>query len=168
MRRRPGKPVADDKDTKDVIRWETLRLVAGARISMGLLFGAIADDLTGGLELAAMLRAEGIGCDFVSDTDALDPLSASEAIVVALRTRVAPRVEAVSRFEVAAAHLLKLRARQIFFKYCATFDSTNEGNIGPCADALVGATGARQTLFCPAFPEAGRRVFRVISSLTTN
>jgi 3-dehydrotetronate 4-kinase len=127
---------------------------------MGLLFGAIADDLTGGLELAAMLRAEGVGCDFVSDTDALDPLSEPEAIVVALRTRVAPRAEALARFETAAAHLLKRGARQIFFKYCATFDSTNDGNIGPCADALVGATGARQTLFCPAFPEAGRRVFQ--------
>jgi uncharacterized protein YgbK (DUF1537 family) len=118
---------------------------------MSLLFGAIADDLTGGLELAAMLRAEGVGCDFVSDTDALDSLSDAEAIVVALRTRVAPKGEAVARFETAAAHLLERGARQIFFKYCATFDSTNEGNIGPCADALVRATGAAQTLFCPAF-----------------
>jgi uncharacterized protein YgbK (DUF1537 family) len=127
---------------------------------MSLLFGAIADDLTGGLELAAMLRAEGVGCDFVSDTDALDSSIDSEAIVVALRTRVAPKAEAVARFETAAAHLLKRGARQIFFKYCATFDSTNEGNIGPCADALARATGAAQTLFCPAFPEAGRRIFQ--------
>jgi 3-dehydrotetronate 4-kinase len=127
---------------------------------MGLLFGAIADDLTGGLELAAMLRAEGVGCDFVSDTDALDPLTDREAIVVALRTRVAPKGEAIVRFETAAVHLLMRGARQIFFKYCATFDSTNDGNIGPCADALVSATGARQTLFCPASPEAGRRVFQ--------
>ncbi len=127
---------------------------------MGLLFGAIADDLTGGLELAAMLRAEGIGCDFVSDTDALDPLSAPEAIVVALRTRVASKGEAIARFETAPTHLLDRGARQIFFKYCATFDSTDGCNIGPCADALTGATEAKQTLSCPAFPEAGRRVFQ--------
>jgi 3-dehydrotetronate 4-kinase len=127
---------------------------------MSLLFGAIADDLTGGLEVAAMLRAEGVGCDFVSDTKALDSSSNSEAIVVALRTRVAPKAEAVARSETTATHLLKRGARQIFFKYCATFDSTNEGNIGPCADALAHATGAAQTLFCPAFPEAGRRIFQ--------
>src|SRR6201991_3681971 len=53
-----------------------------------------------------------------------------------------------------------LNARQIFFKYCATFDSTDEGNIGPCADLLRDMTQARQTLFCPSFPEAGRRVFQ--------
>src|ERR1700722_18924121 len=115
MRMRPGKPVADDRDTKDVIRSETVRHVEGAEISMGLLFGAIADDLTGGLELAAMLRAEGVGCDFVSDTDALDPFSDREAIVVALRTRVAPKGEAIARFETAAAYLRERGARQIFF-----------------------------------------------------
>lgn len=127
---------------------------------MTLLFAAIADDLTGGLELAAMLRAHDIGCDFVSDPDALDASSESEAIVVGLRTRVAPRGEAITRFEATAARLRARGARQIFFKYCATFDSTDEGNIGPCADVLLERTGAPQTLFCPSFPEAGRRVFQ--------
>ena len=127
---------------------------------MSLLFGAIADDLTGGLELAAMLRAQGVGCDFVSDPQALDPASEAEAAVIALRTRVAPRAEALARFEAAATRLLERGARQIFFKYCATFDSTDEGNIGPCADLLAARTQARQTLFCPSFPEAGRRVFQ--------
>ena len=127
---------------------------------MALLFGAIADDLTGGLELAAMLRAHGVGCDFVSDPDALDPASEAEAIVIALRSRVAPRAQAVVRFEAAATRLIERGARQIFFKYCATFDSTDDGNIGPCADLLAERTRAPLTLFCPSFPEAGRRVFQ--------
>ena len=38
---------------------------------MALLFGGIADDLTGGLELASMLRAAGVACEFVSDPAAL-------------------------------------------------------------------------------------------------
>ena len=126
---------------------------------MALLFGAIADDLTGGLEVAAMLRAQGVGCDFVSDPSEIGS-SQTEAIVVALRTRVAPRNEAVERFAKAAQGLIERGARQIFFKYCATFDSTDEGNIGPCADVLRELTRARQTLFCPSFPEAGRRVFQ--------
>src|SRR4051812_42410757 len=99
---------------------------------MSLLFGAIADDLTGGLELAGMIRAAGISCDFVSDPALFDRSSESEAVVMALRTRTAPRGEAVEAFRKAALCLTSLNVRQIFFKYCATFDSTDEGNIGPC------------------------------------
>jgi uncharacterized protein YgbK (DUF1537 family) len=56
--------------------------------------------------------------------------------------------------------LLAVGARQLFFKYCATFDSTDQGNIGPVADLLTEMTGADFTAFCPSFPEAGRRVFQ--------
>ncbi len=107
-----------------------------------------------------MLRAQGIGCDFVSDPSLVKSSAQTEAIVVALRTRVAPRREAVESFRSAAQHLIDCGARQIFFKYCATFDSTDEGNIGPCADVLRELTHARQTLFCPSYPEVGRRVFQ--------
>jgi uncharacterized protein YgbK (DUF1537 family) len=127
---------------------------------MSLLFGAIADDLTGGLELAGMIRAEGISCDFVTDPSLFNRSSESKAVVIGLRTRTAPRGEAVEAFRRAALCLTGFNARQIFFKYCATFDSTDEGNIGPCADLLRDVTKARQTLFCPSFPEAGRRVFQ--------
>lgn len=127
---------------------------------MTLLFGAIADDLTGGLELAAMLRAGGIACDFVTDPALLDAASGTDAAIVALRSRTAPRDEAVEEFRGAALRLRELGARQLFFKYCATFDSTDDGNIGPCADLLRELTQAEQTLFCPSFPEAGRRVFQ--------
>jgi 3-dehydrotetronate 4-kinase len=51
-------------------------------------------------------------------------------------------------------------ARQILFKYCSTFDSTDQGNIGPVADALLDALGADFTVFCPAFPENGRTIYR--------
>jgi uncharacterized protein YgbK (DUF1537 family) len=50
--------------------------------------------------------------------------------------------------------------RQLFFKYCATFDSTRHGNIGPCADLLADRLGADFTAFCPAFPEVKRTVFQ--------
>src|SRR6185295_10489494 len=50
--------------------------------------------------------------------------------------------------------------RQIFYKYCATFDSTPRGNIGPIADLLAQETGADFTAFCPAFPEVDRTVYR--------
>lgn len=102
-----------------------------------------------------MLRSGGVDCAFVSDPAALEP---AETAVVALRTRVAPRAEAMARFREAAERLRSLGAPRLFFKYCATFDSTDEGNIGPCADVLSEA--AAPVLFCPSYPEAGRRVFQ--------
>ncbi len=52
--------------------------------------------------------------------------------------------------------LQKLGAQRLFFKYCSTFDSTDEGNIGPVTDALLDLTGNGVTIACPAFPKAGR------------
>ncbi|MBS6363165.1 3-oxo-tetronate kinase, partial [Burkholderia sp.] len=46
------------------------------------------------------------------------------------------------------------------FKYCSTFDSTDAGNIGPVADALLDAAGGGFTIACPAFPENGRTIYR--------
>ena len=49
--------------------------------------------------------------------------------------------------------------KRFFFKYCSTFDSTDAGNIGPVGDALLDALGAKQAIYCPAFPENGRTIF---------
>jgi uncharacterized protein YgbK (DUF1537 family) len=127
----------------------------------GLLFGALADDLTGGMELAAMLVAGGVRCGFVTRPERLAELPAdTQAVVIAQKTRVIPAAAAVAAFEHGARALQARGVRQVFFKYCATFDSTDAGNIGPCADLLRDMTGARLTAFCPSFPEAGRRVFQ--------
>ena len=128
---------------------------------MTLLFGALADDLTGGMELAAMLVAQGMRCGFVTDPEAAASLDTDlDALVIAQKTRVVPAAEAVAAFRRGADVLRSRGARQLFFKYCATFDSTDDGNIGPCADLLRDMTGGRLTAFCPSFPEAGRRVFQ--------
>jgi len=49
---------------------------------------------------------------------------------------------------------------QIYFKYCSTFDSTQEGNIGPVIDALLKALKCNFTVACPAFPEAQRTIYK--------
>ena len=49
---------------------------------------------------------------------------------------------------------------QFLFKYCSTFDSTKEGNIGPVADALADALGATRVIVCPAFPGTGRSIYQ--------
>lgn len=127
---------------------------------MKLLFGALADDFTGGMELAAMLTAKGVRCGFVTHPERVASLSDVDAVVIAQKTRLVSAATAVVAFQLGAKILQRHGARQIFYKYCATFDSTDAGNIGPCADALREITGCRLTAFCPSFPEAGRRVFQ--------
>lgn len=123
------------------------------------LLGIIADDLTGGMESASMLVALGVECGFVTKPERVAEAAGSPAVVVAQKTRVAPAAEAVGKSRAAARALLDAGARQLFFKYCATFDSTDEGNIGPVADALMEMTGATCTAFCPTSAELGRSVF---------
>ncbi len=106
-----------------------------------------------------MLVALGVPCGFVTDPAAIDVEEAVPAVVIARRTRVVPAAEAVALMEEGAMALQALDVRQIFFKYCATFDSTDEGNIGPVADRLLELTGAPLTAFCPAAPQSGRTVY---------
>lgn len=126
---------------------------------MGVRFGAIADDVTGGVELAALMTAAGVTCDFVTDP-ALVRAGPETAVVIALKTRTAPFDAARDAFAAGVRALQDVSARQIFFKYCATFDSTSAGNIGPCADVLMDAAAPPMMLFSPSFPEAGRTVFQ--------
>lgn len=83
-----------------------------------------------------------------------------DVAVVALKSRVAPVAKAVRDVGKAAELIAGQGARQVFFKYCATFDSTPRGNIGPCADALADRLGAAFVGFCPAFPDVSRRVYQ--------
>ncbi|MDB5633594.1 MAG: serine kinase, partial [Tardiphaga sp.] len=51
-------------------------------------------------------------------------------------------------------------ADHVLFKICSTFDSTDEGNIGPVMDALRADSGDAIVLVTPAFPETGRTVYQ--------
>lgn len=123
-----------------------------------LVFGAIADDLTGGLELASMLIARGVPTTL--SVGAGTPARYGSAHVFALKSRVAPVAEAVRTTLEALERLIERGTRQIFFKYCATFDSTPAGNIGPCAEAILQRLGAQQALFVPALCETRRTVYQ--------
>jgi uncharacterized protein YgbK (DUF1537 family) len=59
----------------------------------------------------------------------------------------------------AADWLVAQGCEQFLFKYCSTFDSTPQGNIGPVAEALLDRLGADLAVVCPAFPATGRRLF---------
>lgn len=122
-------------------------------------FGAIADDLTGGVELASMLVAAGVRTQFFVGPLRDNPEVTADAVVVALKSRVAPTEVASQMCLDAGRFLASHQPRQMFFKYCSTFASTPKGNIGPCVDLLMELSGASQTIFCPAFPEFDRTVY---------
>jgi uncharacterized protein YgbK (DUF1537 family) len=126
-----------------------------------MLLGCIADDFTGATDLASMLVRGGmrtVQMIGVPDTDA--PAPDVDAVVVALKSRTAPVQDAVVDSLKAFEWLRRAGARQFFFKYCSTFDSTDAGNIGPVADALVRALDCGFALACPAFPANNRSVFQ--------
>jgi uncharacterized protein YgbK (DUF1537 family) len=124
-----------------------------------MILGVIADDFTGATDVASMLVRAGMPTVQVLGVPDGE-LPAADAVVVALKTRTIPAADAVAQSLQALAALRAAGARQIYFKYCSTFDSTAEGNIGPVTDALMQALSTDFTIACPAFPENGRTVFR--------
>ncbi|WP_420347940.1 3-oxo-tetronate kinase [Pelagibius sp.] len=125
-----------------------------------MLLGCIADDLTGATDLALMLVRGGMRTiQVIGVPDDPGSLPQADAIVVALKSRTIPAEDAVAQSLASAEALLAAGARQFFFKYCSTFDSTDRGNIGPVTEALMERLDCPFTLACPAFPATGRTVY---------
>jgi 3-dehydrotetronate 4-kinase len=127
---------------------------------MPILLGAIADDFTGATDLANTLVRQGMRTVQLIGVPTAAPPEEVDAIVVALKSRTIPASQAVEQSLAALAWLRQAGAKQVLFKYCSTFDSTDQGNIGPVADALMQALDTDFTVFCPAFPENGRTIYR--------
>ncbi len=123
-----------------------------------MLLGCIADDFTGASDLANTLTAAGmrtvqtIGVPGGAAPDA-------DAVVIALKSRSIEPAQAVQLSLDALDWLQVHGATQILFKYCSTFDSTPQGNIGPVAQALLDRLGASITIACPAFPTNRRTLY---------
>ena len=125
-----------------------------------MLLGCIADDLTGATDLAIMLTRAGMRTLQVMQVpNAKMKLDGYDATVVALKTRTCPVAEAIDLSLKSADALLALGAKQLFFKYCSTFDSTAQGNIGPVAEALLARVEGDLAIACPAFPTNKRTVY---------
>ena len=128
---------------------------------MTLILGCIADDFTGGTDLANNLVRAGMRTvQVIGVPDAASPAPHADAVVVALKSRTAPVAEAVAQSVAAARWLRAQGAAQIYFKVCSTFDSTPQGNIGPVTEALMDELGAQFVVITPAFPENARTVFK--------
>jgi len=122
--------------------------------------GCIADDFTGGTDVASMLTRHGLRTIQTIGVPRSSLANEVDAIVVALKSRTIPPDEAVQQSLQALQYLLSIGCKQIYFKYCSTFDSTDRGNIGPVTDALMSALGTGFTIACPAFPENKRTIYK--------
>src|SRR5215207_8847686 len=125
-----------------------------------ILLGCIADDFTGATDLANNLVRAGMRVVQTIGVPSA-PLAADvDAVVVALKSRTIAPAEAVAQSLAALRWLQAQGARQIYFKYCSTFDSTPQGNIGPVTEALMEALDTDFTIATPAFPDNKRTVFK--------
>jgi len=130
---------------------------------MRMRLGCIADDFTGATDLANNLVRAGMRTVQTIGVPARGLDEAFDAVVVALKTRSIPAIDAVAQSLAALRWLRERGAEQIYFKYCSTFDSTRAGNIGPVTEALMDALsdhdGSGFTIATPAFPDNGRTGF---------
>lgn len=123
-----------------------------------MLLGVIADDLTGATDIAGFLANNGL--DTIQVLGPPDPQTQidCEAAVVSLKSRSNPASEAIAMSLDALNWLRANNCMQTYFKYCSTFDSTSQGNIGPVTDALMNALETNLTVICPSLPVNGRTV----------
>lgn len=130
-----------------------------------MLIGVIADDFTGGSDIANTL-AKGTAPEGGLRTAQFPGVpnhpapDGFEAGVVSLKSRSCPAEDAVTQSLQAMDWLLAQGCEQIVFKYCSTFDSTDDGNIGPVAEALATALDQTGVAVCPAFPATGRTIYQ--------
>ncbi|WPG37602.1 3-oxo-tetronate kinase [Variovorax sp. EBFNA2] len=125
-----------------------------------LVLGCIADDFTGATDLANNLVRAGMRVVQTIGVPA-GPLDADvDAVVVALKSRTIAPADAIAQSLDALRWLQAQGAQQIYFKYCSTFDSTAQGNIGPVTEALMDALRCDFTIATPAFPDNKRTVFK--------
>ena len=127
---------------------------------MTATFGCIADDYTGGTDVAAALRRHGLRTVLLFGLpDDTVHVGDCDAVVVALKSRALDAAEAVKMSTAAQTWLTDLGVQRVYFKYCSTFDSTDAGNIGPVTDALLDAVDDKVTVICPAAPGHGRTLY---------
>ena len=126
-----------------------------------LIFGCVADDFTGASDAASFLQKGGMSVLLSNGVPMEDFVLPEEiqAVVIALKSRTQKTKEAVADSMAALRWLRDAGAAHFFLKYCSTFDSTPEGNIGPIADAAMELLEVPYTILCPALPVNGRTVY---------
>lgn len=121
-------------------------------------FGCIADDFTGGSDIASFFVKGGFKTVLYNGIPDETDIPDVDVCVIALKTRTEETKKAIKDSIDALKWLQKQGAQQFYIKYCSTFDSTPKGNIGPICDAAMEELDAPYTIICPALPVNGRTV----------
>lgn len=124
------------------------------------ILGCIADDFTGASDAASFLQKAGMQTVLLNGVPGKEEMDTQgyDAVVIALKTRTEPVEDAVAHTMEAVKWLENHGASNYYLKYCSTFDSTKEGNIGPVLDAMLEYFDEPYTLLCPSLPVNGRTV----------
>jgi 3-dehydrotetronate 4-kinase len=126
-----------------------------------IAIGCIADDYTGGTDVAVGLRRAGLRVALVFGVPTPgQKLPLCDAAVLALKIRTAPVEVASQQVGTAYDWLTSQGVQRFYYKYCSTFDSTREGNIGHITDLLLRLTGMQTSLICPSSPAHDRTVYQ--------
>ena len=130
-----------------------------------MLLGVIADDFTGASDIANTIAKGRPGQGGLRTVQYLgvprrEAQEDVEAGVIALKSRSAPAADAIQQSLAALTWLQAQGCEQFVFKYCSTFDSTPDGNIGPVAESLASALDVKGVIACPAFPTTGRTIYQ--------
>lgn len=122
--------------------------------------GCVADDFTGASDIASFIKKAGLETLLINELPEAEMTISDniDCIVIALKTRTIRKEEAVRQSLEAFRWLDRAGCEKLYFKYCSTFDSTAEGNIGPVIDAVMEAFQLPFTLICPSLPVNGRTV----------
>jgi 3-dehydrotetronate 4-kinase len=124
-----------------------------------VIFGCIADDFTGGSDIASFFVKGGLRTILLNGVPSDNHITVqADVCVIALKTRTMDTEEAVKDSIEAIKWLKEQGAQQFYVKYCSTFDSTPKGNIGPINDAVMQELSVSHTILCPALPLNGRTV----------
>ncbi|MGI6071120.1 MAG: 3-oxo-tetronate kinase [Blautia sp.] len=126
---------------------------------MSIFFGCVADDFTGASDGASFLVKAGLDTVLINGIPQGDLTGFhGQAAVIALKSRTQERDGAVRDCLAAFQWLKEQGAEVLYFKYCSTFDSTDDGNIGPVIDAVMEKMEIPYTVLCPSLPVNGRTV----------
>ncbi|MGM0396488.1 MAG: 3-oxo-tetronate kinase [Bacillota bacterium] len=125
-----------------------------------LYFGCVADDYTGASDIASFFSLAGLKVLMFNELPDQDyvPSNDTNVIVIALKIRDIDPDLAVNQALQGFRWLKDKGAKQYFFKYCSTFDSTTKGNIGPIIDSILEEFEEKYTIISPALPVNGRKV----------
>lgn len=124
-----------------------------------LKIGVIADDFTGASDAASFLKKGGLSTLLLNGIPSSNiNLDGISAVVIALKTRTMQREKAVELSLKGIKWFMRNNTKQLYSKYCSTFNSTNEGNIGPIIDAILDRYDYPYTIIAPSLPSNGRIV----------